>query len=256
MQVTRVLITGMSGLIGGAVGRALDGRFELTALNRRPIAGARVHLADIADLDAIRPAFANVDVVVHMAAASRATNPWPEIRNGNLVGVYNVYEAAREAGVARVIFASSGATIAGYERVSPYAEIVTGRADAIGTWPMITDDTPVRPGSLYGASKVWGEALGRFYADVHGLSVICLRFGSVNEPDRPVTTREWSVWCSLRDAVQGVERAIAAPPDVRYAVVNIVSDNHLGYRDLASARRLIGYVPLDRAEDHRKEERA
>ena len=98
---------------------------------------------------------------------------------------------------------------------------------------------------------------GRYeHADVHR-SVICLRFGSVNDEDRPVAPREWSVWCSLRDAVQGIERAIEAPPEVRYAVVHVVSDNRLGYRDLAHARRVLGYVPLDRAEDHRdKEERA
>lgn len=214
MPPKRILITGMSGLIGAAAGRALAGRYEVTALNRRPIAGARVHLADIADLEAIRPAFANVDV-----------------------------------------FASSGATIAGYERDAPYAELVSGRAPG-DAWPMLTGETPVRPNTIYGASKVWGEALGRYYADAHGLSVVCLRFGSVNDHDRPVTTRERAVWCSLRDAVQGVERAIAAPPELRYAVVHIVSDNRLGYRDLAEARRVLGYVPLDRAEDHRQEERA
>jgi nucleoside-diphosphate-sugar epimerase len=158
--------------------------------------------------------------------------------------------------VARVVFASSGATVAGYERDSPYAEIVSGRASDVDPWPMLTDGSPLRPGTIYGASKVWGEALGRYYADAHGLSVICLRFGSVNEQDRPVTTREWAVWCSLRDAVQGIERAVTAPLELRYAVVHIVSDNRFGYRDLAQARRVLGYVPLDRAEDHRQEERA
>ena len=255
--LSRILITGMSGLIGTAAGRALAGRYDVTALNRKAIVGVQVRTADIADLAAIRPAFANVDVVVHLAGASRSTQPWSEVRDFNLIGAYNVYEAAREAGVARVVFASSGATITGYERESPYAELVRGETPVGGSWPMITDATPTRPSTLYGASKVWGEALGRYHADVHGLSVICLRFGSVNEEDRPVATREWSVWCSVRDAVQGIERAIEAPPEVRYAVVHIVSDNRLGYRDLAHARRLLGYVPLDRAEDHRdKEERA
>jgi nucleoside-diphosphate-sugar epimerase len=251
MRAKRVLVTGMSGLIGGAVRRALADRYELSALNRRPVAGLRSHLADIADLDAIRPAFTDVDVVVHLAAASRGTLPWSEIRDANLVGVYNVYEAARAAGVTRVVYASSGATIAGYEREAPYSELAAGRGDRLVSWPPITHETPVRPNTLYGASKVWGEALGRYYADAMGLSVICLRFGAVNEQDRPLATRDFAVWCSQRDAVQAVERAIDAPADVRYAVVHVVSDNRWGYRDLAHARRVLGFVPLDRAEDHR-----
>lgn len=256
MPPKRLLITGMSGLIGAAVARTLGDRYELIALNRGSIPGARVHRADIADLDAIRPAFAGVDVVVHLAAASGSTNPWPEIREFNVVGAYNVYEAARAASVARVVFASSGATVVGWERESPYADLVTGRGGALARWPMLTHEA-IRPGGLYGASKVWGEALGRHYADAFGLSVICLRFGAVNESDRPLREREFSVWCSQRDAVQAVERAVEAPPDVRYAVVHVVSDNRFGYRDLEHARRVLGYVPLDRAEDHRtKEERA
>jgi hypothetical protein len=69
-----------------------------------------------------------------------------------------------------------------------------------------------------------------------------------------LTLREFSVWCSQRDAVQAVERAIDAPADVRYAVVHVVSDNRFGYRDLEHARQVLGYVPLDRAEDHRQKE--
>ncbi|MBI2207187.1 MAG: NAD(P)-dependent oxidoreductase [Candidatus Rokubacteria bacterium] len=246
----RVLVTGLSGLIGGAVRRELAGRYELSALGRRPVDGVPTHVAELTDGEALRRAFDGIATVVHLSAASRGTLPWPEIRDANVVGVYNVYEAARAAGVARVVFASSGATVAGWERESPYADLVAGRGATLASWPKLTHEA-IRPNTVYGASKVWGEALGRYYADAAGVSVICLRFGSINDADRPRSEREFAVWCSQADAARAVERAIEAPEALRYAVVHVVSDNRWGYRDLAHARDTIGYVPRDRAEDHR-----
>jgi nucleoside-diphosphate-sugar epimerase len=246
-----VLVTGMSGLIGGIVRRRLEPTYDLRALNRRAIDGIPVHRADIADLEAIRPAFRSVDVVVHLAAIARGDAPWPDILGTNVVGTYNVLEAARGAGVARVVLASSGATISGWERESPYAELAAGRHDSVGSWAKLTHESPLRPVGLYGASKVWGEALARHYADAHGLSAICLRIGAVNREDRPRREREFSVWCSQRDVAQMVERAIEAPPTVRFDVFYAVSDNRWSYRDIEHARTVLGFEPLDRAEDHR-----
>ena len=105
----RILITGMSGLIGGILRSHLEavGGYELTALNRRQVDGVRTVQADIGDLESIRPAFEGQDVVVHLAAHV-ASEPMEDVVRGNLAGTWNVYEAAREAGVKRVIFASSG----------------------------------------------------------------------------------------------------------------------------------------------------
>ena len=110
----KVLITGMSGLIGGILRSHLEavGGYELTALNRRQVEGVRTVQEDIGDLEAIRPAFDGQDVVVHLAAHV-ASEPMDDVVRGNLAGTWNVYEAAREAGVKRVIFASSGDTIRG-----------------------------------------------------------------------------------------------------------------------------------------------
>ena len=110
---------------------------------------------------------------------------------------------------------------------------------------------PVRPTGLYGASKVWGEALARHYADAHGLSMICVRIGHVTAADRPQAARDFSVWCSQRDVAQMVELAIGAPAEVRYDIFFALSDNRWGYRDLEHARRVLGFEPRDRAEDHR-----
>ena len=163
--VKKVLITGMSGLIGGLLRRRLEekGGYELTALNRRPVDGVKTVRADIADLDAIRPAFEGQEVVVHLAAWP-AEAPWEKLLNPNVIGVCNVYEAARQAGVKRVVFGSSGATIGGWTLVPPYDALNEGRyEDVPDTWDMITHES-VRPLGIYGATKVWGEALvGQHY---------------------------------------------------------------------------------------------
>jgi uronate dehydrogenase len=250
MTGRRVLVTGMSGLIGGAVRRRLEGRFALRALNRGPVAGVPCHRADIADLEAIRPAFEGIDAVVHLAAAV-GQPAWPDVLSRNIVGTYNVFEAARVAGVARVVYASSGATVSNCERDSPYREIAAGRYAEVTAWPMLTHESPPRPAGLYGCSKVWGEALARHYADTSAMSAICIRIGAVNRADRPTAPREFSVWCSQRDVAQMVERALAAPADVRFGVFYAVSDNKWSYRDLDHARSVLGYEPEDRAEDYR-----
>jgi uronate dehydrogenase len=249
--MARVLVTGLSGLIGGAVRRHLAGIHELRALNRRPVPGVPGHQADIADLAAILPAFAGIDVVVHLAAVVAGDAPLEAVLPTNVVGTYNVFEAARRAGVPRVVYASSGATVSAWEREMPYRALVAGRYDEIGPWPPITHETPVRPAGIYGASKLWGEALARHYADAHGLSMICLRIGHVTAEDRPLTTRDFAVWCSQRDVARMIELAIAAPASLGFDVFFAVSDNRWGYRDLEHARRILGFVPLDRAEDHR-----
>jgi nucleoside-diphosphate-sugar epimerase len=198
--MTKVLVTGMSGLIGGLLKQHLEeqGGYELTALNRRPVEGVRCFQADIADLDAIRPAFEGQDVVVHLAAQV-SDNPWENILQANLVGVYNVYEAARLAGVKRVIFASSGNAIRAFEMIPPYDAIAAGRYEDVPEgFPMITHEM-VRPEGVYGASKVWGEALGRHFSDAHGLSVICVRIGAVRRENRPTSIREYSIYLSHRD---------------------------------------------------------
>lgn len=253
-SVTRriVLVTGMSGLIGTAMRRLMDpSRYELRALSRREVPGVPNHRADVADLDAIAPAFRGVDAVVHLAADVRLDPPFEELLRANIVGTYNVFEAARRAGVTRVIFASSGAVISGWEKAEPYVSLSSGRYAGLREWPMITHETPLRPNGTYGASKAWGEALGRQYADAHGLSVLCIRIGRVTAADRPREPREFAVWCSQRDVVQMIERCLAAPPTLVWDVFFATSRNRWGYRDLDHARTVIGFEPADAAEDHR-----
>ena len=246
-----VLVTGLSGLIGSALHRHLDqNAYEVRGLNRRAVPGVTCHQADIADLAAIEPAFAGVDVVVHLAAAI-GSPPFEAVLRHNVVGTYNVFEASRRAGVRRVIFASSGAVVSGYESEPSFAALVAGRYDEAGSIPMLTEESPLRPSGLYGASKVWGEALGRHYADAHGLSVICVRIGRVTHGDRPQSTREFTVWCSQRDIARFLVHCIAAAASVRFETFFVTSNNRWGYRDLTHARDVLGWEPLDHAETHR-----
>ena len=254
MTAKNILITGMSGLIGQVVRRQLEPKYNLTALNRGPLEGVECHQADIADLAAIEPAFEGQDVVVHLLARVATDASWEDLLPANVVGTHNVFEAARRAGVKRIVFASSGATISGCEREDPYRAIAKGDYDNVPpSWPNFTHESRVRPSGLYGCTKVWGEALARYYSDAYGISVICLRIGAVNRDDRPSLPRHFSVWCSQRDIAQMVERCVEAPEGLKFDTFYVVSKNKWGYRDLSHARDVVGYEPQDAAEDHRGE---
>ena len=245
-----ILVTGMSGLIGGAVRRRLEPRARLSALNRSEVAGVTTVRADLADLDAIRPAFEGRDTVIHLAAKAGDRHSWEALRDTNVIGTRNVLEAAKLAGCRRVVFASSGATIAGWEREEPYRALVEGRYDDVPEdWVRVRHDMATRPNGPYASTKVWGEALARHYADAFGLSVISLRIGYVNAVDRPTDSRTRSVWCSQRDIVNAIELAVDADESIAYDIYFVQSDNRWGYRDLSHPRERIGFVPQDAAED-------
>jgi nucleoside-diphosphate-sugar epimerase len=240
-------------LIGTALRRILSDKYEWSALNRRDLPGVPTTQADIGDLEAIQPAFEGVDTVVHLAAVAQVSASWDTLLSPNFTGTYNVFEAARVAGVKRVIFASSGATVAGIHGEEPFKALVEGRySDVGGTWPMLTHESMPRPMGLYGVSKVFGEALARQFVDTSPLSILCLRIGWVGEEDRPVAPAHWVNWCSQRDIVQVIDRSIEAPASLRYDIFFVTSNNRWGYRSLEHTRQVLGYVPQDNAEDHRR----
>ncbi len=161
----------MSGLIGQVCRRELGDSYELSALNRRPVEGLRCLQADITDLEAIRPAFDGVETVVHLAAMAQGDPTWEDVLPHNIIGTYNVFEAARTAGVERVIFASSGAAVSEWEQHTPYNALVEGRYEEVTGWDLL-DTSLIRPNGLYGCSKAFGETLARFFSDEWGLSMI------------------------------------------------------------------------------------
>ena len=243
-----ILVTGMSGLIGGVAGRELVRRgHNVTALNRSDVPDVETTKASITDLEAIKPAFEGIDAVVHMAAY---LGPSHENQfSVNMIGTYNVFEAAREAGVQRVVFGSSGATQKQYEVDEPYKAMVEARFDDIpDPRPLVDHNSPSRPGDIYGVAKLTGEHLGRYYSEVQGISVICIRLGRVTAGDKPVDPRHAAVWLSHRDAAQIVWRCLEASDDIRYGIVYGVSDNRTRFRDLTHTRELVGYDPQDSAD--------
>jgi len=257
----RVLVTGAEGTIGTAVREQLAGRYDLVALTRTP-QPFQSHVADIAELDAIRPAFEGVDAVVHLAASPAIETPWEEVLRNNLVGTYNVYEAARAAGCERIVFASSNHAVGMYE-VEGAPQIYEP-----GDSRLVDHTAELRPDSLYGVSKVYGEALGRLYHERHGLSVFNLRIGSVRAEDDPTLpssnplldldeagrhARMRAVWLSKRDCAELIAACLDAE-DVRWAVVYGVSANPGRFWDLEHARKLLGWEPRDAAMPHREPE--
>ena len=181
MAKRKVLVTGMSGRIGRATLKRLGDKYDFTAMNRNPMEGVRCVTADITDLDAIRPHFDGQDTVVHLAAAlgSDAEDDTRDYIERNVWGTYTVFEPARQAGVKRVIFASSGSTIISHTLESPLRELESGEYDKLPpTWPMLTHESPVRPNSIYGVSKVVGGGAGallrgrlRAFGDLHPVRV-------------------------------------------------------------------------------------
>ena len=251
--MTRVLITGSRGLIGGVLRRELENDYDLVGLDVRREGIRRTRTGDMTKLESITASFANQDVVIDLAADSSATAGWDAVHRNNLVATFNALEASRQAGVRRVIFASSNHVTGLYERDHPYASIVAGRYEEVDRDAMhlIGPDDPIRPDGLYAVSKAFGEATGRLYSEEHGLSVICLRIGTVSSADRPRSARHFATLLTHADLVRLVRAAIEAPSDVRFAIVYGVSNNSWRFWDLESARASIGYVPMDDAETWR-----
>jgi len=227
-----VLLTGAAGSIGTVLAHELPAYgHRLRLLDSKPIDADDTVLADLtndAGSAALDAAMDGLESVVHLAAIPTEA-PFADILRVNIDGTYRVFDAARRAGVRRIVYASSN-----------HAVGFTPRA------PMVGVDVPPRPDTYYGLSKVFGEALGRLYADRYGLEVACLRIGSFAE--RPTSHRHLSTWLSHGDAVRLLHAGLSTP-DLTYAVVYGISANTRAWWDLAPGHRL-GYHPVDDAETY------
>ena len=245
----KVLITGGAGLIGGILIDRLSDRYEITSLDLTEAEGADSIVADISDLEAIAPAFEGKDAVIHLAADRRADSPWDSVLPNNLVGTYNIFEAAKRAGVGRVVFASSNHATGGFYLDPPWSHIFSGEFDRVqDPYRRINESDRIRPDGYYGVAKAYGEALGSYYWDYHALRSIHLRIGWVLANDDPTFSPfALSIWLSHRDTAQIVQRSIDAPDSLTNEVVYATSDNRWNIFSIEKAKRVLGYAPEDAA---------
>lgn len=232
-KAKRVLLTGAAGGIGTMLRSLLKGVYSelrLSDIAEPQGLGKDENFvpADLADMAAVEKIVKGADGIIHLGGVS-IEKPWEMIHQANIVGGYNLFEAARRHGVKRVVFASSNHAMGFYRRNR-----------RVGT------EALVRPDSRYGVSKAFGEALGALYADKYGLRVLCIRIGNVT--DKPADLRRLSIWISPGDLVQLIRIGLEHPA-LTYEVVYGASDNARSWWDNAAAFRL-GYQPTGRAEDH------
>ena len=222
----KILVTGATGGVGTRLRMLMKGLYPSIRWSdiRKPddlAADEEFIVADLADLAAVKTIVAGVDGIVHLGGYS-IEGPWEMILNANIVGCYNLFEAAYRAGVKRVVFASSNHALGFYPRSQRVGVNVT-----------------VRPDSRYGVSKAFGEALGALYADKHGLRVTCLRIGNVG--DAPLDQRRLAIWLKPEDLVQLIRIGLEHR-DIHFEIFYGASDNADAWWDNSNARRF-GYKP-------------
>ena len=235
--MTRViLITGAAGRIGSALVEHLDaceGQSHSLRLADLHDANERNIELDVTDLSACRSACEGVDTVVHLAGVASADSPFESILPANITGTYNVFRAATDARVRRVVFASSAQVVEGYP------------LDV-----QVRADMPVRPKNLYGVSKAFGESLAAYFAYQEGLEAVAVRIGAFrypNEWDR-MGARELSAWASPRDLCVLLTQCIEADlGDDRFLIAHGISDNRFKRLDLTETRARLGYGPEEDA---------
>lgn len=231
-----MLLTGAGGYIGGLIIACLADRYDWILTDLQSPAdtrGLQFVPADITEMAALRPLCKQAETIVHLAAASKPDAVWQDLLQPNIVGVYNLLQAACEAGCRRVIFASS-------------LHVVDGHPKDMQILP----EMPVSPVSLYGATKAWGEAVAAFYARQKNLSAICLRIGWVMpRNDRRIVPGfpRLDIVLTHEDLIRLITASIDAPDDLRFGIFHGISNNRRKRLDISSARELLRYEPQDDA---------
>jgi len=275
-----VLMTGCYGRVGTALIDHLYDRteYDFRLLNRsdrpddHPYGEYETVVADVADYEPLHDALEGTDAIVHLAAYPYTDGDWEDVLEPNVIGMYNVLQACREQEVESVVFGSTHHVMGMYE-LEKVPEIYSPE------FGLVLDHTdPVRPDSFYASTKVFGEALGRFYVENYEYPkrFYSLRIGSVREAeyDNPYgdvmsgfdvdasvdhdqeedqiaerkVNRMKGVWQSRRDCAHMVDRCLQ-DDDVEFDIFYGVSDNRRRWFDLEHARAVIGYNPQDDGEE-------
>ncbi len=227
----RVVVTGAAGRIGRAfTGSPAPPGWEVVATDR--VATGTIELLDVTDPRACHRALSSADAVVHLAADPATSADFrTSVLPLNMVGTYNIVAAAVDAGLGRVVFASSIQAVAGYP------------LDV-----QVREDDPPRPANDYGVGKAFGEALCASMAVRSTTTFLSVRIGNYAEqrPPADASLRNRMAWLSPRDAVHLLWCALAADVD-GHLVLHGISDNAAKQLSIAATRLRIGYAPVDDA---------
>ncbi len=224
----RVLITGAAGIIGTVLTKGLKDRYELHGLDRDPMPLMdHATIGDISDFETVYEASRGMDAIIHLTTAKSEEKDWEGALKTSFRGTYNTFEAARQNGVRRVVYASRAAV------VDPYPPGVK-----------LTMDLYPLPESLYTISKIFAEGLARMYTNKHGLETVGIRVGNL-KADRP-KPQDHPKQLSHDDCVRVFEQAITHP-GVKWELVFGVSDSNSDRYDIEHGQRAIGYYPQDRS---------
>jgi nucleoside-diphosphate-sugar epimerase len=232
----RVLVTGAAGNIGSYFAEHAHQKYELRLLVLESDDPSNIQsfgevvTGDIRDLVRMRELCQGIDTVVHLAADPDPSALWSNLLPLNIEGTYNTFVAAKAAGCRRVLFASSIHAVSGYP---------PGR--------QVRTSDPVNPADLYGVTKCFGEALGRYMAEQEGLSVIAIRIGWFqphSSAQRESGIQMIDSWVSRRDLHQLIERSIDVE-NLQFAIFHGLSNNQFKRLDISDAQLLLGYAPLD-----------
>jgi len=228
-------MTGAAGGLGQAMRSRLNANCDTLRLSDlSPLeaaqAGEEVVQADLSDMAQVQAMVAGCQAIVHFGGIS-VEQPWASILQANIIGLYNLYEAARQHGVKRVVFASSNHVMGFYRQ----NEVVDARS-------------PPRPDGLYGLSKAFGEDISRLYFDRYGIETACLRIGS-SYPE-PRDRRMLATWLSFDDLHRLITACLTTPV-LGHSIIYGTSDNSVSWYDNHLARH-IGYRPLDSSDVFRQ----
>ena len=238
----RLLITGINGLIGTILRNAFENKYDVYGIDLEGEFSDRVLRVDISEYQQIVEAikqFSPLDAIIHLAGNPKVDASWDSVLKANIIGTRNIFEAAREFQVPRVVYASSNHATGAYHGFEPNLYKFTQPGP-----PMISPEDPIRPDSDYGLSKAFGEAVARYYFDRWGIQAICLRIGAVLKNDDPTAhSQNRRIWLSHRDLVQLVEKSLTA--DVTFGIYYGISNNKDAFWDISNARADLGFEPVD-----------
>ncbi len=263
-----IIVTGAYGRVGTSLLDHQSGTFEYTPFDQFEHPQFKTIVGNVSEYTDVKQAFQNRDGVIHLAADPRVDADWESVLQNNIIGGYNCLDACRQCEIETVVLASSNHVVGMYEK-DHAPEIYNTDYDLL-----LDAQTPVRPDSCYGTSKIFLEGLGRYYVEnyTYPKHVYVLRIGSVrypkydhpygdaergvdsglweresNEYDRAVT-RMKATWQSRRDAASLIECCLDhnnSPFEIFYGV----SDNSRKWFDIEHAHSVVGYTPQDSGDD-------